>query len=137
MSTRPLPQPTGDSAHFWKACSEGQLTLQRCGACGRLQFYPRLYCAHCLSPQMTWEIVSGKGEVYSYSTIHRALSPAFKDQIPYVVAAIDLAEGPRMMTRLVDCAPEDVHIGMPVEVTFLRETEEIALPVFRPRKRQP
>src|SRR6185369_1117670 len=117
MSLRPLPQPTGDSAPFWKACRDGQLTMQRCAACRRMQFYPRLYCAHCLSEQMTWEIVSGKGEVYSFSTIHRALSPAFKDQVPYIVAAIDLVEGPRMMARLIDCAPGDVHIGMPVEVT--------------------
>ena len=106
--------------------------MQRCAACGRLQFYPRRYCVVCLSDQIAWEIVSGRGTVYSYSTIYRALSPAFKDQVPYIVAAIDLREGPRMMTRLVDCAPADVHVGMPVEVAFLRESEEIALPVFRP-----
>jgi uncharacterized OB-fold protein len=110
--------------------------MQRCAACSQLQFYPRLYCVACLSDQMTWEIVSGRGDVYSYSTIYRALSPAFKDQVPYIVAAVDLREGPRMMTRLVDCAPGEVHVGMPVEVVFLRESEKIALPVFRPLKQK-
>jgi hypothetical protein len=134
VSTRPLPEPTGDSAPFWEACREGRLTLQRCTACGRLQFYPRRYCTGCMGDEMTWETVSGRGTVYSYSTTYRALSPAFRNQVPYIVAAVDLSEGPRMMTRLVDCTPAQVHIGMPVAVTFLRESDDIALPVFQPQK---
>lgn len=90
-----------------------------------------------MSDDMTWQVVSGRGEIYSYSTIYRALSPAFRDQVPYIVAAVELSEGPRMMTCVVDCAPADVRVGMPVEVTFLRESETIALPFFRPLKLPP
>lgn len=86
----------------------------------------------CLSLDLRWENLGGRGTVYTYSTVHRALSPAFKDQVPYIVAAIDLDEGPRVMTRLVDCTPADVRIGLRVEVTFMRASDDIALPLFRP-----
>src|SRR5205823_4667701 len=105
---------------------EGRLTMQRCMQCGHLQFYPRRYCTRCLCDRLSWETISGDGEVYSYSTVYRALSPAFKDQVPYIVASVELREGPRMMTRLIECSPADVHVGMPVEVTFMRETEKTA-----------
>src|SRR5437762_1445195 len=128
MSARPLPAPTGDTAPFWKACREGRLSLPRCADCGHLNFYPRRHCVRCLSLDLAWEDLCGRGVVYTYSTVYRALSPAFKDQVPYIVAAVDLDEGPRLMTRLVDCAPADVRIGLRVEVTFLRESADIALP---------
>jgi uncharacterized protein len=132
MTTRPLPEPTGDTAQFWQSCREGRLTVQKCSACAHLQFYPRRYCTECLGDALTWETVSGRGSVYSYTTTQRALSPAFKDKVPYVVVAVDLAEGPRMLAHLVDCAPEDVRIGMAVAVAFERVADDVALPVFRP-----
>lgn len=76
--------------------------------------------------------MSGRGTVYSFYVAHRPAHPAFRDRVPYVVALVDLEEGPRMMTNIVDCPPEDVHIGMPVEVVFRDVTEDITLPCFRP-----
>ncbi|MSO92510.1 MAG: Zn-ribbon domain-containing OB-fold protein [Rhodospirillales bacterium] len=128
---RPLPTPTGDSEAFWRACKKEMLTAQRCADCGRLQFYPRRYCTSCLSERLEWSTLSGRGKVYSHSTVFRALSPAFQKDIPYIVAVVELAEGLRMMTQIVECAPEAVFVGMPVEVTFDHVSDEIALPKFR------
>lgn len=129
---RPLPTPTGDSEPFWRACKANTLTAQRCADCGRLQFYPRRYCTRCLSERLEWNTLSGRGVVYSHSTVFRALSPAFQNDLPYIVAVVELDEGPRMITQIVGCAPSAVSVGMPVEVTFDHVSHKIALPKFKP-----
>lgn len=129
---RPLPEPTGDTQPFWQACKKETLTAQRCGQCGRLQFYPRRYCTTCLSDRLDWTVLSGRGTVYSHSTVYRALSPAFQGDIPYIVAVVALEEGIRMISQIVGCTPDSVAVGMAVDVTFDHVSHEIALPKFRP-----
>ena len=123
-----LPPETEVSRPFWEGCREGELRLQRCGSCGEYQFYPRIICSHCSSSELSWEVVSGLGKVASFSVVQRAISPAYI--APYVVALIDLDEGPRMMSSIVGCEPEDVSVGAAVRVTFEQWGPEHTLPVF-------
>lgn len=129
---RPLPEPTDSSRAFWSACGEGRLVLQRCRSCQQVQFYPRSLCANCLSDDLAWIEASGRGVVYSYTVVHRALMAGFADEVPYVIALVQLDEGVRLMTRLVRCEPDLVTVGMPVAVTFSKLSDEITLPCFRP-----
>ena len=130
--TKPIPVPNEDSAVYWRGCNDGKLLLQRCGSCGHFRFYPRILCTNCSSLETEWVEASGRGAVYSYSVIHRAPSPAFKAEVPYVLAVVVLDEGVRMMTNIVDCAPDQVRIDMPVRVRFDRVSDEIAVPKFAP-----
>src|SRR5215218_8220748 len=129
---RPLPSPDAATAKYWEAAREGRLAMPRCDDCSRYHFYPRTLCPHCNSPRLTWTPVSGNGEVYSFTVIHRAPSPAFAAAVPYVVAAVKLKEGAHLMTNLVGVAPNAVCIGMPVTAVFQRFSDEITLPFFEP-----
>lgn len=129
---KPLPVPDGDTQPYWDAAKEHRLMIQRCQGCQHAIFYPRSVCPHCMSDRIEWVAASGRGTIYSYTVVHR--SPGqFKDDVPYVVALIDLAEGVRLMSNVVDCAPSDVQIGAGVEVVFDDVTPEITLPKFRLR----
>jgi uncharacterized OB-fold protein len=129
---RPLPTPDRDSEFFWESARRQELVLQQCADCQKFRFYPRSVCPHCLSDRFEWRRASGHGVVYSFTVIHRPPTPAFREQVPYVLALIDLAEGVRMMSNIVGCDPQEVAMGMPVEVTFEELTAEITLPVFKP-----
>jgi uncharacterized OB-fold protein len=128
--TRTLPVPDGDTKPYWDAAKEHRLIIQRCHDCTRAIFYPRSVCPFCMADHIDWIEASGHGTIYSYTIVHRA-PPQFADGVPYVVALIDLAEGVRLMSNVVDCAPTDVRIGAAVEVTFDDVTPEITLPKFR------
>lgn len=132
MATRPLPEPTPVSAPFWEACKAHQLLLQECETCGHTQFYPRSLCTVCMSDELRWRPAQGRGTVYSYSTVHRALVPGFEEDLPYVVAMIELEEGVRLLSQIIGCAPEDVTIGLAVHVVFEAVQEGVVLPMFRP-----
>jgi uncharacterized OB-fold protein len=127
---RTLPVPDGDTAPYWDAAKQHRLVIQRCSDCARAIFYPRSVCPHCMSDRIAWIDASGRGTIYSYTVVHRA-PPQFTDSAPYVVALIDLAEGVRLMSNIVDCSPTAVRIGAAVEVTFDDVTPEITLPKFR------
>ena len=131
---KPLPTVVGETAPFWQACREGRLLIQRCRDCGSPQFYPRGVCSHCLSGRVEWVQASGKGTVWSFTVTYVNRAPGFRDETPYVLALVELEEGVKMFTNIVDCPPEEVRIGMPVEVTFVRATDEISLPYFRPAR---
>ena len=124
----PLPAIDPDSQPFWDGARRGELLIQRCTSCGQWQFYPRLRCVRC-GGDVEWAAASGAGRVYSYTVVHRAAHEAFASAVPYVVALIDLAEGPRMMSRL-RVPPDDARIGLDVHVAFERITDEVTLPVF-------
>ncbi|HLK86911.1 MAG TPA: Zn-ribbon domain-containing OB-fold protein [Candidatus Binataceae bacterium] len=126
---KPLPKPTPTSQPFWDAARRHQLSLQRCAACGKFIYYPRERCPHCFSDKLGWESVSGRGKVYSYTVVRRASSRAFAE--PYVLAIVELDEGPRMTTNIV-AAPERVKVGMPVAVHFDDVTPERTLVKFKP-----
>ncbi len=132
MAQIPLPRPYQDTAPYWAAAKEHRFILQKCRDCGEPQFYPRGVCSHCLSSALDWIEASGKGTVYSFTVNHRAPHPGFAGKTPFVLAIVALAEGPRMMTNIVDCDPETVKVGMAVQVTYDDVTEEVTLPMFRP-----
>ncbi len=129
---KPVPVPTLETRPYWEGCQRHELRIQRCAACGQHQFFPRIYCSKCFSDRVEWVTASGRAKVLSFTIVRRPVSAAFAGEIPYVVALVTLDEGPTMMTNIVGCAPDQVEIGMPVEVTFEDWTEEISIPKFRP-----
>jgi uncharacterized OB-fold protein len=130
--SKPIPVPNEDSRQFWEGCRANKLLLQMCDSCGHVRFYPRILCTECGSTETTCIEASGRGTVYSHTTIHRAPSPAFKADVPYVLALVTLEEGGRMMTNIVGCKPEEVAIDMPVKVKFEKVSDEISVPKFEP-----
>ena len=127
-----LPTPDDSTQPWWDACREGKLLIKRCAACSRAHFYPRPFCPHCWSEDVAWEQASGRATLYTWSVVHTNDLPPFPLKVPYVAAVVDLAEGPRMQTNVVDCAFDDLRVGMELTVDFRAETDEITLPVFRP-----
>ena len=103
--------------------------LQRCQSCGHVLFYPRTHCDACQSDQLVWENASGAGTIASYTVVRRGVSADF--EAPYVIALIDLAEGPRMMSQIIDADPDALAVGFSVKADFAAWSEEITLPVFR------
>jgi uncharacterized OB-fold protein len=110
------------------------MEIQRCEDCASFTFYPRALCPSCGSRALRWAPVSGRGRIYSLTIVHRPTNAAFKSETPYVVALIDLEEGCRMMSNVigVQADPDQVKIGMPVEVVYERVTDDTVLPKFRP-----
>jgi uncharacterized OB-fold protein len=107
------------------------LRVQRCRECQTYVFIPEPFCTGCQSEELEWVESSGRGTVYSMTTVYRPQRPEF--EVPYTVAIVELEEGWHMLTNLVDCSPEELRVGLPVEVTFRRMTDEVTLPLFRPR----
>ncbi len=131
-SGKTTPTITPESEPYWAGCRRHALCLQFCDDCGQHQFYPRMFCCHCMSSAIHWVEVSGRGRVRSYTVVRRPVSEAYQAEIPYVVALIELDEGPTMMSNVVQCDLEDVSIGMPVEVIFEDWSEQISIPKFVP-----
>ena len=127
-----LPTPDASTVAWWEATKAGRLLIKRCRDCRRAHFYPRPFCPSCWSERVEWEEASGRGVLYTYSIVYVNDLPPFLDRVPYVAALVDLVEGPRLMTNVVDCPHDDLQIGMPLEVTFRVETDDVTLPVFRP-----
>jgi len=132
--TGPIPKPTPESLPFWQGALRGELLLQRCDDCSTIFFYPRAACPSCLSASLRWVPASGRGTLYSFVVNHRA-PRKFPVAPPFVVGLVQLEEGPRLMARIVEVAPDpqSLRCDTPVEVVFERISEEIALPHFRPR----
>ena len=126
---RPVPVPDPESAPYWDAANEGRLLVQRCTRHGHHQLYPRPHCVVCRGP-VEWQEASGRATVYSFTVIRQNMARPFRDLLPYVVALVDLEEGPRLMTNIVDCEPDDVTVGAPVRVRFDEVTEGVRLPFF-------
>lgn len=130
---RPLPKLSAVNAPYFQAAAEGRFQLQRCSSCGRYIYYPRVACPQCLATDgLVWEEVSGRGIICSFTLVHRPQHPAFFEDAPIPLAAIQLEEGPMIISTVVNCPPEAIHIGMPVRVATLRMTPEIGLPKFEP-----
>jgi len=127
-----LPKRSPDTAAYWDACQRHELLIQRCSKCGVLQFYPRNVCTSCGSRTLDWVTATGRGKVLSWTIVRRAVSAAYADDVPYVIALIELQEGVVMMSKVVGCEPESVHTGMAVEVRFEDWSEQVSMPVFVP-----
>jgi uncharacterized protein len=129
--SRPIPAPTPETQHFWDGTRQGELRLQRCDDCAHVYFPPRPFCPACSSRSVSVFAASGRGALASYVISERP-HPAFDG--PYAIALVDLEEGPRMMSNIVECeqTPEALQLDMALEVTFETLSDEIALPLFRP-----
>jgi uncharacterized OB-fold protein len=127
----PVPIVNADSAPYWEGARRDKLLLQRCIDCQTFRFFPRYLCTHCGSENVEWVEASGRGTVHSFTIVHRAAFPAFQARTPYVVALIDLVEGPRMMTNIVGEDALGIEIGEPVEVVFEpRGSDDAKVPQF-------
>lgn len=131
IKARPLPVPDADSVEFWEGCNAHELRLQECRNCGEVRHYPRSHCPNCRSAEARWIKATGRGRIHSFVVIYRALHPAFQEKVPYVVALIELEEGPRMISDLIDCDPAQVTIGMPVTIVFEDTKSQVSIPHFR------
>ena len=131
---KPLPAVTEDGAPYWEACRHGELRAQRCTACGHLRWPPSVLCPRCLAEGGDWTALSGRGTVYSFIVVHRPQHPAFFEDAPYNVAIVEVEEGIRLHANVVECGPDELRVGLPVEVVFERVNDEITLPKFRPRR---
>lgn len=132
---RPLPQPmTPEARPYWEGLRERRLMLPRCGDCGHVFLYPRVLCPRCASRAITWVQASGRGRLHAFGIAHQSFNRAYRVAPPYVLAMIELEEGPRMLSNLVNVEPDPkaVKCDMPVEVIFERLTDEVTLPLFQP-----
>ena len=130
---KPLPRPQDPiEQEFWNRCQDGYLYFQRCGSCSTFRHLPRYMCAKCGSPEFSWERSTGKGTLFSWTVTHQALHQAFAEDLPFIAAVVELEEGVRMATRLIDCDRDTLELDLPVELDFEPISPEFRLPVFRP-----
>ena len=129
---KPLPKINADTKEFWEGCKEHVIRVQKCGDCGLVHWPPSFICPQCHSRKTDWIASTGKGSVYTFVVNHIAYHPAFQEDLPYVVAVVELDEGPHLITNIVGCDPSEVRCDMPVEVVWDDITNEFSLPKFRP-----
>jgi uncharacterized protein len=127
----PSPGVTLETQTFWDATSDGRLVLPRCDDCEFVIWYPRRFCPACGSRNVSWFDAAGTATVYTYTVVTKGAG-AYRDAGPYVVAFVELDEGPRLMTNIVDVAPESVFVGQRVGVVFAPTGDGTALPRFHP-----
>jgi hypothetical protein len=132
----PAPAVTEDTRPFWEACRRRELVVQRCTSCGTFRHPPSPVCWRCRSFAHEWVAVSGRGSVFTYAVVHRAPLPALEASVPFtvVVVALDDAPGVRLVSNLVDAAPGELRVGLPVEVLFEEMSREATVPRFRVRR---
>jgi uncharacterized OB-fold protein len=128
----PVPIPGPDDGPYWRALETGVLLIQRCAACGTVRHPPRPRCGKCASPEHAWEAASGFGTVYSFTVVRHPANPELADVVPYVVALIELDEGPRLVSNVVGVDPDRVTVNQRVQVQFDRVQDGTVLPRFAP-----
>jgi uncharacterized OB-fold protein len=126
----PVPAPSALTQPYWDGCARGELLYQRCTSCGGAIFDPAPICRFCNSTSLEWAESSGRGSVYSWSIVWRPQTPAFN--VPYAAAIVDLDEGYQIVANIIGCEPEDIRLGMPVQVEFHEIGSGFSLPYFRP-----
>jgi uncharacterized OB-fold protein len=127
-----LPAPDLESVPFWDAAKDGRLLIKHCNACGENHYYPRPFCPKCWSDDVEWLEASGRATLYTWSVVHVNELPPFGERVPYVAAVVDLDEGPRMMTNVVDCEFDDLEVGMALDAVFHPTSDEWTIVQFRP-----
>ena len=133
--TKPAPVPDRDTQPFWDACQAHELRAQQCTSCGRFRWPPQPFCPSCYSWEYEWRLLSGLGQVESFTVVQHTAVPSFKNDLPYVVAlvALDGTDNRVLLTsNAVGCSWEDVTVGMRVDVAFNEVSPEATLPQFRP-----
>ncbi len=129
---KPMPKINSDNRHFWEGCQKHELRFQQCEGCGHVRWPPSDICPHCHSFETDWLISKGVGRVYTFAVYHAAFYPGFTADLPYTVAVVALDEGPRLLTNIVCCRPEQIKCEMPVGVVWEDIDERITLPKFKP-----
>jgi len=131
--TKPLPQPDAISGPYWQAAAEGRLLIQECPKCGNRQWYPRALCTKC-GADPEWLETAGRGTLHTFTIVRQNGARPFRDELPYAVGMVELDEGPMIFGGITDCPVDDVHIGMALEVHFLKATDDVGIPYWRPAK---
>ena len=129
---KPLPRLSPDNEPFWEACRAGELRLPTCEECGKPHLPPGPVCPFCFGDKLAWRRATGRGRISSFTVVHKAWFPSFRDEIPYNVIQVELEEGPRLTANLVQATPEQLRIGQAVEILFDKINDSITLPRFRP-----
>ncbi len=129
---KPVPEVSPHSKPYWDAAQRGELVFQRCRGTGKPFLYPRPWSPFDFSPDPVWEKASGRGTVFSYTVVYQPPYEAFRDDCPFVMAIIELEEGPRLMTNILHCDPQSVYIGMPVKLCFETRAGGFKIPQFEP-----
>lgn len=128
-----IPTPDAGTQPFWDGVAEGHVLIKRCRDCSRAHFYPRGFCPYCWSEAVEWEQASGLATLYTWSVVYLNDLPPFNQRVPYTAAIVELAEGPRMMTNVIDCLPENLRAGLELELACHALDGTPPLPLFRPR----
>ena len=126
----PLPQPSIETEPFWAAVQGRRLIMPKCDSCGAMAFPPTVACGTCSNDSFTWTPVSGRGKVYSYVVYHRIYHPAFARKVPYVVAVVELDEGPRLISNIVGMPVAEVRCELPVGVVYEEVRDGYLIPKF-------
>ncbi|HLF76790.1 MAG TPA: Zn-ribbon domain-containing OB-fold protein [Dehalococcoidia bacterium] len=129
---KPRPDLEGPGAPYWQAAREHKLVCQKCSECGTYLFPPTAICENCLFSRLEWVKLSGKGTVWSFIIMHQKYYNSFADDLPYNIAVVRSAEGPKFLTNLVGIENEDIKVEMPVEVYFDDVAEDLTLPKWKP-----
>jgi uncharacterized OB-fold protein len=132
MTRFDLPSPDLETQPFWDAAREQRLLIKHCNACGEYHFYPRPFCPSCWSEDVEWYDASGRATLYTWSVVYQNDLPPWPARVPYIAAVVDLAEGPRMQTNVVECEFDALRDGMELEVVFHATSDDFTIPVFRP-----
>lgn len=128
---RPRPDTRGAGTEYWRAGTRGVLRLPKCSSCGLLHWYPRIRCPHCGSADLGWIDASGRGVVHTFTVVRQSNDKFFKSRVPYVLAMVDLDEGVRLMSNIVDCGVTDVRVGSPVTAVFETLADDVSVPLFK------
>ena len=129
---KPLPVEIEETKPYWDGCQREKLIIQRCRMCGKYQTHYRGFCAHCWTGEIEDVEASGRGTLWSYSAVYRNRSPGFSEEVPYVVAVVELEEGLKLPSNIINCDLKEVSVGMPVKLTFVRASERFNIPMFKP-----
>jgi hypothetical protein len=129
---RPVPVLSPETQPFWDACKEGIFLIQQCEDCRKFQYHYRGFCCHCWSSAINDHPISGEGTVWTYTVIERNRAEGFRDLVPYAVALVEVPEGVRILSNVINCDPHTVEIGMPVKLTFVDAEDGLRIPMFEP-----
>jgi len=132
MIPEPLLMPVIEVEHslFWESLSKNELRIQKCSNCTALRYPPNPMCSQCQSFDHTWELMSGMGEIFSYVVTHQPTHSAFRGRTPLATVVVELNEGPRLVTNILNISPSKIKIGMKVQIVFQKMNDEITLPFF-------
>jgi uncharacterized OB-fold protein len=131
MSMQEITPTDPDSAPWWDGIAQGELRYQLCYDCDSAIFYPRSLCPECFSSRLIWKVAAGGGTVYAFTVVHRSPDRRLATEVPYVLALVDVDEGFRMLSRLIDATPGEVKVGQRVRLTFYNSPDGRNLPCFR------